>query len=103
MEFAQCKCLSGKEKHAIQFAVEDKAFYYEEREKALRREIARIPLHAKDNDNWISKNEQYQKGLVTARDLASDYFPSSIVADELNAMGAYYRVIAKALGDIPAC
>lgn len=102
-EFKECKCLPGKERDAILFAVEDKAFDYEEKAKKMNHEIGKYPNRAKEHDDWISKNDQYQKGLVTARDLTNDYFSSNIVFRELELTAEYYRELASKIRDVPYC
>lgn len=101
--FGDCKCLPGRERHAILFAMQDIAEDYEKKANDIKLRVEEHPEIAKKTDEFIQADERFKKGLVTARDLAGDYVPSHLLIEHFERESKFYHKIYNELRDVPAC
>jgi len=103
IEPKDCKCLPEMAQHIIEFALEDKIHEYQSALEAVDRAIRKFPGLAIRRDEITKQDDQYQRGLVSAIDLTSTYFPSNLVRDELQDNIAAYKHFTKQIHDMPTC
>ena len=98
-----CQCLPELTRHMLQFLIEDKIQNDKSKMASLKEHIEKYPTMAKRMDSLLQSNQQYQKGLVTARDLLGDYAGSTSVVEEFKDSVEAHKYLLDMIKAIPYC
>uniref|UniRef100_A0A6M3X510 Uncharacterized protein n=1 Tax=viral metagenome TaxID=1070528 RepID=A0A6M3X510_9ZZZZ len=99
----KCECIPGKMNHMLQFAIEAKINDEKEKAEGGIKHIKEYPTMAKRGADIIRNDPQYQKGLVTARDIYGDYGGNILVVEELKESIKKHEELLSMLKAIPNC
>ncbi len=99
----KCECISEPLNHMIQFAVEAKINNEKHLVESGTKHIKEYPAISKRADDIIRNDPQYQKGLVTARDIYGDYGGTSLLMAELKESIKSHEELLSMLKAIPNC
>lgn len=99
---SDCKCLPEMAKHMLQFALEDKIDADKKQMESISEAVNKYPTIADRVDAGLRDNEQYQKGLVNAKDILG-WAPSRITVDELKESIKAHQYMVSQIQSIPNC
>lgn len=95
-----CQCLPELPKIMLRFLIEDKIFSQQEELAEVEKRNKNYPDFMLE-DKLLEQNEQYQKGLVTARDLGLKR--TSAYSEEVKDSIEVYKELLRQINIIPVC
>uniref|UniRef100_A0A6M3MD32 Uncharacterized protein n=1 Tax=viral metagenome TaxID=1070528 RepID=A0A6M3MD32_9ZZZZ len=99
----KCECISGLLNRRLQYAVEDKINDEKNKLEHGTEHIKNYPAMAKRADDIVRDDPQYQKGLVSARDIYGDWGGTNLVMAELKESIKKHEELLSMLKAIPNC